>query len=160
MVLGSGTMNRSAFRYAIRGFTLLELLIVLAVISVLAAISIVSYSQYTIRANRADAKIALTRLAQQEERYYSTYRLYLTDVTPKKALEEFGRADGLSDKKLYTLKVTEKGEAGYEITATAAQNKSQYARDEKCRVFSLDNTGKEVAKSKDGVDTTEECWGR
>ena len=55
-----------------RGVTLIELLTVVMVVGILAAIAIPSYRQYTLKANRADAKVALTNTAQMLERCYTT----------------------------------------------------------------------------------------
>ncbi len=159
MVLGSRKVMVNSARHKIIGFTLLELLITLAVISVLAAISITSYSQYTIRANRTDAKIALTRLAQQEERYFTTHRNYLYG---QDALDKLGVVDGKSEDKLYKLAVEKLGSKGYLLKATAIEGESQFVRDESCREFSLDHTGKESAKDSSGksdVGVIAECWG-
>jgi type IV pilus assembly protein PilE len=56
-------------RGRMRGFTLIELMIVLAVIAILAAIAYPSYTRYVLRAKRADAKQQLLQAAQWNERY-------------------------------------------------------------------------------------------
>ena len=59
-------MNRS------HGFTLLELMIVLVIIAILAAIAIPAYGRYAYRAHRVDGQELLLRVANAQERYYST----------------------------------------------------------------------------------------
>ena len=60
-----------------RGFTLMELLIVVAVISVLAAVAYPSYQKQVQAGRRAEAKAALTEVAQRLERYYTENNTYL-----------------------------------------------------------------------------------
>lgn len=149
------------------GFTLLELLITLAVITVLGVIAVTSYSDYTLRANRVDAKAALVRLAQQQERHYSVKRQYLHQSTDGKALEKLGFPSGKSEKGYYDLSVEvhpEVGEKGYLLTATPVATERQ-SRDKKCPGFTLDHTGEEgVVGIKKGDKGAEEkvaqCWNR
>ncbi|THD06462.1 hypothetical protein B1991_13145 [Rhodanobacter lindaniclasticus] len=65
-----------------RGFTLLELMIVVVIIAVLAAIAIPTYGRYAFRAHRADGQELLLRVATAQERYYATANAYggLTDI--------------------------------------------------------------------------------
>ena len=58
------------------GHTLMELLIVVAIIGILASIAIPGYRRYVIRANRADAKIAMLQTAQALERCYTNSSPY------------------------------------------------------------------------------------
>jgi type IV pilus assembly protein PilE len=59
-----------------RGMTLIELMVVVMIIGILTAISVPSYKSYVRKSRRADAKVALTNIAQQFERCYTRYNSY------------------------------------------------------------------------------------
>jgi type IV pilus assembly protein PilE len=58
------------------GVTLIELMVVVLIVGILAAIAMPSYNSYIRKSRRADAKVALTSLAQQYERCYTRYNKY------------------------------------------------------------------------------------
>ena len=62
-----------------KGFTLIEMMITMGIIAVLASIATMSYTKYVLRANRADAKIALMQLSQRQERYFTENLRYAAD---------------------------------------------------------------------------------
>jgi len=62
------------------GFTLIELMITLVVIAILAAVAYPSYINHVRKARRADAKAALTEIAQKEEVYYAENTRYTADM--------------------------------------------------------------------------------
>jgi type IV pilus assembly protein PilE len=59
-----------------RGFTLIELMVVVAIIAILAAIAVPSYERYAYRARRAEGQQLLLHIANAQERYYATYNRY------------------------------------------------------------------------------------
>jgi type IV pilus assembly protein PilE len=64
-----------------RGFTLIEVMIVSAVIAILAALALPAYSQYIQRSRRVEGQALLNRVMQAQEKYFSTYNRYTTDLT-------------------------------------------------------------------------------
>ena len=56
----------------LRGFTLVELMIVVVIVAILAGIAVPSYMSSVRKTRRADAKTALLDLAGREERYLTT----------------------------------------------------------------------------------------
>jgi type IV pilus assembly protein PilE len=61
---------------ALRGFSLIELMITVAVVAILAVVALPSYSAYVIRSKRAEAKTALLQAAQYLERNFSQAGCY------------------------------------------------------------------------------------
>jgi type IV pilus assembly protein PilE len=63
----------------LRGFTLIELMIVVAVIGILAAIALPSYSEYVARGKRTEARGALLQMAQYMQRFQAANDRYDED---------------------------------------------------------------------------------
>lgn len=66
----AASCHRPGVIRSITGITLLELLITVAVVAILAAIALPNYQDYVSRSRRADAMIALQRVANEQEQFY------------------------------------------------------------------------------------------
>lgn len=95
-----------------RGFTLIEVMIAVAIIAILAAVAIPSYQDSVWKGKRAEAKAALMRTLQVEERYYTNTNTYVayTTTAPSGTFPTFS-ADTLANSR-YTIKVVATGVTG------------------------------------------------
>jgi type IV pilus assembly protein PilE len=60
----------------LKGFTLMELMIVVAIVAILAAIALPSYQSYIVRAHRAAAKAQMLDIAAREQQHFLANRAY------------------------------------------------------------------------------------
>jgi len=78
----------------IRGFTLLELMVVVAIIAILFSIAMPRYQIYSLRANRTDAFAIMNEILQAQERFAADTGSYTTDLTELGYLANQPSADG------------------------------------------------------------------
>lgn len=133
----------------VRGFTLLELLVVVVIVAVLATIAIPAYGRYSFRARRVDAQELLLRIASAQERYYATNNKYgaLTDV---------GFANpALSEKGFYSVSLQLAADA-QTFTATAAPGSTQAS--DVCGSLTINNAGVKTPDSASALNSNGSCW--
>ncbi len=136
------------------GFTLIELMIVVIVIGIIAAIAYPNYTEYVRKSRRSDAQIALTQLANAQEKFYlncNSYTPYLTVATSTVntctvANSGLGYASSNSPQGYYTLSIPVGNTTSYTITATAT---GIQAADTTCPALSITSTG---------TKTPTACW--
>ncbi|MBS1188292.1 MAG: pilus assembly protein [Rhodocyclaceae bacterium] len=87
-------LNRSP--RAVRGFTLVELMIVVTIIGILLGIAIPNYQSYMIKANRTAAKNFLMAIANKQEQYLLDKREY-ADTLGKLGLSQPSELSGKYD---------------------------------------------------------------
>jgi len=152
-MINDGNKGRAAMT-RMRGFTLLELMVVLVIIGILAAIAIPAYGRYAFRAHRVDGQELLLRIASAQERYYSSHNAYgsLTDV---------GFTNATSEKGYYTATVAVSadpaGSASAAFVATATGVGGQ--TNDVCGPLAIDNAGnKTPGPAAASSNSNGSCW--
>ena len=117
-----------------KGMTLIELMIVVAIIGIVSAIAVPAYGTYVHKANRADAYIALERMAAAQARYnLNNNGIYTTSIS---ALS--GSVSATSDKGYYDLSISSDNVAKeFVITAKAVASGPQADDDTACQTLTI-----------------------
>ena len=139
------------------GFTFLEILIVIVIVGILVALVLPSYEASIEKAQRSDARRALSELAGLQERYFAQNNAYTTTI----ASSGTGLGYGDTASKDGHYKLTAAACAGgniarcYLLTASAT---GAQAEDTECSSFTLDSLGQKFAYDELGNDRTDVCW--
>ena len=151
-----------------KGFTLIELMIVVAIIAIIAAIAYPSYINSVVKTKRAAAEGCLSQYANYMERYYTTNMRYdQSSATPAvanpmvgnpvpaaAALDCSSAANSGAD---YTFSVTAPTAAPTTYTVTAAPTGAQATRDTKCGTLTINQLGTRTDAT--GVaGGSPDCW--
>ena len=136
---------------SVRGFTLIEVMVVVAILGVIAAFAIPAYTEFVRKSNRADAKAELSSVAQRLQRCFTAYSAYDHDDCGVHAAITGGN-DITSREQLYTIAgaVTS---TTYTLTAEPIAGTVQ-AGDTKCTTLTLAHTGTRDATGTDAAN----CW--
>lgn len=129
-----------------RGFSLMELMVVVAIIAAIAAFAIPSYQDSVQRANRQDAIIGLTETAQRLERCYTEFNRYNHDNCP--VTFPLTTPEGR-----YTIAVSNLNLHTYTLTATPVAGGAS-AGDARCTSLTLTHQGTRTATGSE----PNTCW--
>ena len=134
-----------------RGFTLVELMIVVVILSIIAAVAYPSYKEHVRKARRTDAKAMLMQVAQQQERWFTRKHTYAPDLS---ALGFVNDTEPSEDGH-YNVSISVPGGCSsglvvscYLVTATAVSGGLQ-ANDTGCTSMTIDERGQELPAA---------CW--
>ncbi|MDP6437536.1 MAG: type IV pilin protein [Gammaproteobacteria bacterium] len=139
-----------------QGVTLVELMVVIVIISILTAVAVPSYRQYTMRANRAEAKWNLLRIAAAQEKFYLQNNTYADDDELAETPPDGLGIDATSESGYYTFSITAADATGFQAQALAASGQTD---DTDCDVFGMDDTGVRYGGPGPlGTNNDPDCW--
>lgn len=134
----------------VKGFTIIELLIVLVILGILLALGNAALTSHSLRAHRADAHASLLDISSRLERFVAQNNGYTTDITGATGL---GLSSADSEDGYYTMAIAACPGGNiavcYLITASAA---GAQTADTDCLEITYDSTGTR------GGTTPGECW--
>ena len=134
----------------VKGFTLIELMIVVAVVGVIAALAYPSYVDSVRKGKRSDAQSALMEVAQKEETYYARNATYTADMRLLGyAHQNWNNVKGGSSKVYYQARVSA-ADANHYILLAKPKAGTDQVNDTVVR-FRLDSSGKRDYKTSDNT---------
>ena len=122
----------------VKGFTLIEMLIVVALISILAAVALPSYREYIKKSYRSEAQSYLMALASRQQQFLVDTRAYANLATLTSVLPTPTNVNSA-----YTVTMPDPAGVPPAFTLTATPKTAQAS--EKCGTLTIDQTGTKTA---------------
>lgn len=149
----------------LRGFTLIEVIIVVAVLGILAAVALPSFLDSIRKGRRSEAMGAITQVQQAQERWRANHATYADNDKLSAAHPAGLGVAATTSSGYYAVAISGADGNGYTVTATAKSGTSQYG-DSSCRKLVLRQAGGNViyssADAGGTIDTSgaARCWAR
>lgn len=141
----------------VKGFTLVEVLIVAAIVAILAAIAYPSYMAYVLKSGRADAKIVLNDTAQRLNRCFTASSSYKPANGICKVVDAFNGGGSIASQEgQYAVAIADHTATTWTLTATPVAG-SRQAKDTQCASLSLNQAGQRSAKDSSAAENMD-CW--
>lgn len=151
----------------LRGFTLIEIMIVVAVLGILAAVALPQYSQHMRKSRRADAVALMAQVAQAQERWRANNSPYANDFGRDILNLRSNAASGVTtlSETYYAITVLNNTATAYTVRAVA---QGTQAADTQCAAMEMRvNAGNVTyvsATSSSGITSSNtdanRCWSR
>jgi type IV pilus assembly protein PilE len=130
-------LQHSTRASSVRGFTLIELVVVMAIAAILAAIAIPNYSEYIVRSNRSAVQSFIADVASRQAQFFLDRRTYATTLA---ALNLTQSAD-LAVRYAVVIDVVQGPPLTYTVTATPTGPQAH----DRCGVLTINQAGNKTA---------------
>jgi type IV pilus assembly protein PilE len=133
-----------------KGFTLIELMVVILIVGILSSIAYPSYLNYVKKSRRAEAQSTLIDLVSRQEMYYLDHHEYASSLNSDLGLS----ADPLiTVNGYYSIKTSSaiSTAVGFTLTATAI---GQQSDDSDCATLSINEAYEKTATNANSTN----CW--
>lgn len=135
----------------VRGFSLIELMVVVVIVGVLAMIALPSYRQYVLRGHRTDVQAYMSDVATRQQNFLLDRRAYASSITDAPSANGLGLTIPASLSTWYTVTTTPDNSArppSFVVTAVPTSLQSA----DSCATLTLDQSGTKTATG------TGSCW--
>jgi type IV pilus assembly protein PilE len=140
----------------LRGFSLIELMVVVAIVAILGTIATGAYRNYVMRATRTEGRMALLAIQAAQEKYFLQNNQYAQDMPTVIAAPPAGlginlTAGGVTSGGNYTVSFAAVTPTTYTLQAVATPGSPQ-AHDTACPAFTVNDQGTRTPADASG------CW--
>jgi type IV pilus assembly protein PilE len=139
------------FARAVRGLTLIEIMVVVALVGILASIALTSYQSQTRKTRRYAAQSCLMEQAQYMERYYTTANNPMSYTAA--SLPSASCRTNLASYYTFSLPAAANSSQAFSVQAAAIGTQTG---DTDCRTLALNQAAQQTSSS--ATATTTGCW--
>ena len=143
----------------VRGFTLIEVMIVVAIIAVIVGVALPSYQDQIRKTNRNLVKAELMSILARQEQFFVNNKQYATTLTdlgysasPYGMNRDSEEVAVTATDRIYNVQIT--GASATAFTLQAIPQLSQ-TKDTRCGTLAITSLG---VKSETGTGSTSDCW--